>query len=261
MYNNQQNNYGRDFGAGLNYGRQQMPQAKMTQPLTKEEMQELRKKSSGFSLAIPEIEFVRAKCTHKENGGFTLVDNNDGTVTCTICQETFRLVDYSVEDAVEVTQAFIDLFQSTKTYFLNAPDAYITGIADILPIVKQLPEVYKLAQTNFNRSENGFNNFSNRGNMNGFNLLNNLLSPSNYAPQQQMYNQPVYGQQQMYGDPYQQQPINQQSNGFGYNAQAQSTVLGHQDSHTSVAGGNGQTYTKENSVPTKQPSTEKVFNK
>ena len=271
MYNN--NNYGRDFGSGLGYGRQQMPQAKMTQPLTAEQIQDLRKKTGGFTLDIPEMEFVRAKCTHKENGGFTLVDNRDGTVTCTICQETFRLLDVTPEEAMEITANFVDLFQSIKTYFLDIPDVYISAIADVLPIVKQMPELYKLAQNNFSRNENGFNNLSNRGNMNGFNLLNNLLSPGGYAPQGGYQQQPQYNggyapqggygyQQPQYNGGYapqggyQQQP---QSNGFGYNAQ--STVIGNGDNHTTVAGGNGQTYTKGNSVPVKQPTTEKVFNK
>ena len=253
MYNN--NNYGRDFGSGLGYGRQQMPQAKMTQPLTVEQIQDLRKKTGGFTLDIPEIEFVRAKCTHKENGGFTLVDNRDGTVTCTICQETFNLLDVTPEQAMEITANFVDLFQSIKTYFLDIPDVYISAIADVLPIVKQMPELYKLAQNNFSRNENGFNNLSNRGNMNGFNLLNNLLSPGGYAPQGG-YQQPQYNGGYAPQGGYQQQP---QSNGFGYNAQ--STVMGNGDNHTTVAGGNGQTYTKGNSVPVKQPTTEKVFNK
>ena len=258
MYNN--NNYGRDFGSGMGYGRQQMPQAKMTQPLTAEQIQTLRKKTGGFTLDIPEIEFIRAKCTHKENGAFTLLDNRDGTVTCTICQETFRLADFTPEEAIEITTNFIDLFQSTKTYFLDIPDVYISAIADILPIVKQLPELYKLAQSNFSRNENGFNNFSNRGNMNGFNLLNNLLSPGGYGPQggyqQPQYN---YAPQQNYYQPqnYAPQQQAQQSNGFGYNAQ--STVMGNGDNHTTVSGGNGQTYTKENSVPVKPVTTEKVF--
>ena len=277
MYNN--NNYGRDFGSGMGYGRQQMPQAKMTQPLTPEQIQELRKKTGGFTLDIPELEFVRAKCTHKENGGITLIDNKDGTVTCTICQETFRLLDVTPEQAVEITANFVDLFQSTKTYFLDIPDVYISAIADILPIVKQLPELYKLAQNNFSRNENGFNRFNNRGNMNSFNLLNNILSPGGYAPQPQGgygygggYGAPQqpqggYGYGGGYGAPQQPQGgygygAPQQTNGFGYNSQAgQQTVLGNADSHTTVAGGAGQPYTKENSVPVKQPTTEKVFNK
>lgn len=276
MYTNQmyqQQPYNPGFGGGVNYA-QQMPQAKMTQPLSKEEINELRRKTGGFSIQIPEIEFVRAKCTHKENGNITLLDNNDGTVTCSICQETFRIIDCNPEEAAQITESFVDLFQTIKTYFLDIPETYISAIADILPIVKQIPELYKLALNNFNRQENGFNGLNQRGQIGGFNLLNGLLSPGGYGqPQyQQPYAQPAYGQQQ-YQQPYTQPAYDQQqyqqpqqqyqqpvTNGFGYNAQQ--PIVGQQGGHDNqtVTGGSGVGYTKENAVPVKSAVTEKVFN-
>ena len=281
----QQPVYNQGFGAGVTY--QQMPQAKMTQPLSKEDINELRRKSSGFTLQIPEIEFKRAQCTHKENGQIVLMDNNDGTVTCSICQETFRVVDYSPEEAELVVQNFADLFQTIKTYYVNIPEVYITAIADILPIVKQMDELYKIALADFKRHEGGMANLGQRGQMGGFNLLNGILSPYQQQgqPMQPGYGQPVYQQpmqqpMQGYGQPVYQQPVYNQpvyqpqgqpiSNGLGYNAPVgsfpqannvqQPIVEQQQNNNQTVSGGTGTPYTKENSVPVKPVTTEKVFN-
>jgi hypothetical protein len=189
-----------------------LPQAKMTQGLSIEEIKELRRKGTGFSLDIPAIEFTRAKCTHKENGSFSLIDNHDGTHTCSICGENIKLADYDVETAKQVTQNFLDLFQSTKLYYLNIPESYIDNITQMIPVLKQMPELYRIALADFQRYENGnANGLTNRGGMFGANLLNTIVNPMSGAYGQPMGNQPMYGGQPQYTAPqgqYYPQPQN-----------------------------------------------------
>ena len=261
-------------------------QAKMTQVLTDEEIKELRRTGSGFTLNIPGVEFTRAKCTHKDHGQFATVDNGDGTHTCTICGERFRIVEYGPEEAQEVVDRFLDLFQSTKLFYVNMPESYIENITQMIPIIKQVPELYRIAYNDFNKYENGGTGLTQRGGMYGANLLNAVIQPNMVYPQQQMmypqqpqyypqqqmqYAQPQQGyydpQQMMYPQQAGQYPTPQGvSNGFGYAApqqvqpqQVQQQQPQQQQAQT-VQGGQGVSFTKENAAKTTDVNTTKIYN-
>ena len=274
-----------------------LPQAKMTQGLTVEDIKELRRKGGGFSLDIPPIEFKRARCTHKENGAFSLVNNNDGTHTCTICGKTLALEAFEFEVAKGITDNFLNLFELTKLYYLNMPESYIENITQMIPVIQQMPELYRIALADFQKYENAGNGLSQRGGMYGANLLNAIVSPGFAGGYQQPINQPNYGQPQMqYGQPqqqyypqqqggypvqgqvpysngdpalaYQQQyaqpgqyPAQGTSNGFGYQGSQQAPIVnqGQQQPNQGVQGGNGSSFSKEN-VTKGDPTSTKIYN-
>lgn len=176
---NNQMNQGYGYGMypnqpGTQYG--QFPTAKMTQPLTPEQIRELRSTGSGFSLKVDPIEILRSHCTHKDNGNIALMKNGDGSSTCTICGAKFNLVDKDIEEVQAVVQAVIDILQSVKTYYLDIPENYVKDYFNMIPYLEKLPQFFEVALHNFAKYENGaFLNQNN--NMFGFQMLNALTSP------------------------------------------------------------------------------------
>jgi ribosomal protein S27E len=184
----QQPFYGAPMQGGVQYG--QLPVAKMTQVLTPQEIKELRSTSSAFDMRVDDIQFVRAKCTHKDNGKIALLDNADGSVTCSICGETFQLIDWDQNQILEATKMFTNILQSIKTYYLDIPESYVDQYFKMLPLIEKVPKFYETAIMNFKKYEQG-NPLQQNSNMFGFNMLNALASP-------------MYSNQYMGGAPMQQ---------------------------------------------------------
>lgn len=223
-YNNNNQNYA-GYGiypnnmGGTQYG--QFPQAKMTQPLTPEQMRELRSTGSGFSLKVDPVEILRSHCTHKDNGNIALVKNADGSSTCTVCGATFNLLDKDIEEVAEITRAVLDVLQSIKTYYLDIPENYVKDYFNMIPYLEKLPKFYEVALHNFAKYENGAF-LNNNNNMYGFQMLSALTSPG-FG---QMGNGMMGGQMQQpqmapmggYGQPqYNPQPQMQPQMAPGYN--------------------------------------------
>ena len=215
---NNQMNYGMNqMMGGVQYNQQQ---AKMTQPLTKEEMAKLAN-TGNAKLVVDELDLIRAKCTHKNNGQLTLMQNNDGSHTCSICGATFNLVDADPAEVAMLTQRFIDVMQSIKTYYLDMPVSYANEFFVMIPLLQNTPELYKIALSKFSKYESG--SMVNQNNsMYGFNLFNNITSPG-YGmmgmPMQQPMMNPGMGMQQPMMNPgmMPQQPM--MNNGMvGYDA-------------------------------------------
>lgn len=198
---NNNNPYGGAFQPGMQYN--QMPHAKMTQVLTPEQIKSLKATGSQFNLHVEPIEFTRALCTHKENGKIALIENNDGSVTCSVCGSTFNLVDYTPEQVIEATTMFTNILQTIKTYYLDIPESYVNEYFRMVPLLEKVPKFYDTALQNFKKYEAN-TQLQQGNNMYGFNMLNALTSP--------MYNQ-MGGQPQGYYNPSQQQGFNPQFNG------------------------------------------------
>jgi len=182
MFNQQpfgQGNFGGYPQGGMQYA--QMPVAKMTQVLTPEQMKQLRTTSSQFSLQVDPIEITRSLCTHKDNGKIALIDNQDGSVTCTICGAKFKLVDWEVVQVQEVTNMFIDVLQSIKTYYLDIPESYVTEYFKMIPLLEKVPKFFELAYHNFKKYEQG-NQFQQNNGMYGFNMLSAIAGPGMMNP-------------------------------------------------------------------------------
>ena len=175
MFNQFNQNFGFYPQAGMQYN--QMPTAKMTQVLTPEQIKQLRTTSSQFSLQVDPIEITRSLCTHKDNGKIAVLDNGDGTVTCSVCGARFKLVDWETTQVQEATNMFLDILQSIKTYYLDIPESYVTEYFKMIPLLEKVPKFFELALHNFRKYEQG-NPYQQGRNMYGFNMLNAITGPS-----------------------------------------------------------------------------------
>lgn len=218
------NNYYNPQQGYYNQGMPQMyaplPSAKMTQVLSKEEMNELRQNSSAFNLMIEPIEFKRAVCTHKNNGQITLLDvDGAGRVQCEICQEEFTLVNLDQDQVREIVDSFLSVLQTIKTYYLDIPEDYVQRLFKMIPLVKKVPGLYQIALSNWQKynKDDGLMQGNNPYGFNALNMITGGMFGGNMMgmgyPQQQYPQQPQYVQQPQYGQPQFQQPQ--------YNAQPQ----------------------------------------
>jgi uncharacterized protein YbaR (Trm112 family) len=60
----------------------------------KNDIKKLKNEQPVFGKKLTKDEYIRAVCVHKDkDGNFTLVDNHDGTVTCSICKQTYPIIE------------------------------------------------------------------------------------------------------------------------------------------------------------------------
>ena len=189
---------------GYTYGMAR-PQARNTQPLTPEQIAKLRQDSNAFDMKIPAEDLWRAACTHKEkNGNGTLVLNNDGTYTCTICHETFNMCDKSRAEVESAVNVLLDMLQTSKAVYLDASEELVRQYYQMIPLLKKFPDLWDRALKNFSMYEGamtgvnpmstGYSAFA------AYNTLTNnpyggygYMAPTPMAPQQPMgyYQQPT----------------------------------------------------------------------
>ena len=242
MYNNMQQNYG-GFVPNTNMmgnGFQQQPQQtqwspyqnqayaprpvrKMTQPVTPELAKLIQQTGDELDIRISNTDKIKNWCTHKEPGiGRTcLIDNPDGTVTCRVCGETFKLSDNILADAEAARDLGTNAIQTIKTIYVDIPEDFLKSYSQVLSMLDMLPKIAKKAEKNFGLYEN-YNGGVFTGPMNGFNSFqaaNNLLSGFNPLGGQP-WGQPQYG----YGYGYPQQPAQPQ---YGYYQQQPNTMGGY----------------------------------
>ena len=162
---------------------QPQPQARMTQPLTVEQIKLLRNQTPAFTLDVSEEDMLRSRCTHKTlDGKFAIIHNNDaeGTVTCSICGAQFSLMEVPKESADAAVRLIVDLLQSIKTYYVDMPDSVAIQFFQMIPFIEKVPKLYEIALNNFNKyNETGMGNQS--PNMYGFNMLGAITSPMAYG--------------------------------------------------------------------------------
>lgn len=212
------NNYGVPNQPGMTYGYNYgyaRPQAKYTQPLTQDQITKLRQNPSTFDLKVEQEDIWRAVCTHKEkNGQTTLVKNSDGSWTCTICGETFNLCESSKEEVEAAVKVLIDMLQTSKTVYLDAPDNLIAQYYQVIPLLKKFPELWKRAMDNFAMYDNNGNNLNQMGpGYSGFNAMYNLLTNPYAGYAQNGYGAPMPGYPQA---PMYQQPVDPNANPMAY---------------------------------------------
>lgn len=225
-YANNGGYYGQPMAPGQAFG-VPVPKAANTQPLTEEQAKLLRQKENSFDLKIDQIDLLRAICTHKDptTGQSTLIDNHDGTYTCTICGARFPFFDGSKEDVEKAVEVILQVMQTDKALWLDAPKAMTENFYQMIPLLMKLPAVHEMSVKNFAKYENNMNNpMSPMGyGYSGFNALQNLMFnpyPAYAAPMQpQMNNQFAAPMQQpmapQYGAPMMQPMANPYMNGWG----------------------------------------------
>lgn len=199
--NNFNNNWGYNNGYNMNgymYNRPKMPSP--TNPLSKEDMALLMQKAPQFSLAISQVDALKAICTHRDKEGDKLIRNNDGTVTCTICGTTFRPVNTDADSVKKVFQQAVDCLETIKIMYMDIPDDVTRAYFQMTPFLQKGPQLYEIALDHYNRYSGGSNvvagNFNNG--MNAFNMWSMMMNPGAAMgmgmPQQMPYGQPGMAQ-------------------------------------------------------------------
>lgn len=228
--------YGMYPGAQYGIGFQQRPTPKYTQPLTPEQINRLRTQGNPFKIEVSEDDLLRSACTHRENGTSTLVyqgtdEKGNEVVQCAICGEKFSMVEYDEKELQDAVDTIINLLQTSKTMYLDAPANLISQFYQIIPLLKKFPQLYQIAMNNFNKYEMtlGMNPGMNVAGGNGFQIMNGMLA-NPYMAMGQTYGQPFgqpMGQPQVMQQPMQQPMMQPQMNPWGYQQQPmQGSMMG-----------------------------------
>ena len=158
MFNNLTNNgYGMPVGAAPIPGTPvAVKPIKFTNPLSKEEVQELQKsKVPAFSLDLTPDEQLKAKCPHrlvKDDGTVqSWITSPDGGVTarCAGCGATFKLQQISPEELANAIETVKATIQQAKTYGMQMPEEFFADYAMMIPLLDKLPKLYTMANLNF----------------------------------------------------------------------------------------------------------------
>ena len=155
-----QNMYGYPYGyqqPGYNYNYTGIQGQKYNNFLSDEEIKALRQKGPEFSLGLTQDEIIRSGCNHREVGGMkdTLTqDPLTGKYVCTICGEKFNPITDDTEDSVkEITERMVDYLNTIKMMYYDLPASPAREYFQIIPLIKKLPQIYKLAVESFNKHD------------------------------------------------------------------------------------------------------------
>ena len=190
---------------GSNYGFAR-PIPKMTQPLTKEQMNELRQKVEKFNTKLTMTDILRSKCTHRKDGDTALVPMGDGKYQCSICGAVIELKDYTAEQVNGTVTEMINILNLIKVFFYDIPEDVVSEYFQFIPYLERAPQLYSLAFDNYSRYNVDNTNVNNVYAGNDYaiwNSFNAVRNPYGVAGQP-MYGQPVAPQMypgQMYQSP------------------------------------------------------------
>lgn len=195
------------------------PQARNTQPLTKEQIEKLKQNSNAFSLKIDQEDIWRGICTHKEkNGHSALVRDEDGSERCLICGAKFNMYDASKKEVEDITKKVVDVLQTVKTLYVDASEELVSHYFQLLPLIEKIPQIWELAVNNFSKYESmpdQVNQFGPR--LSGFDMMNRILTPYGGMPQQPYGYAPQYNPApQQYDYNMQPQPQTAPQYNYGY---------------------------------------------
>lgn len=212
------NNYGY-YGMPYGYAQQPVAQPKMTQPLTKEEMEILARQGKQNELQIDEIEFLTALCCHRKDNKSVLQQTADGKVYCPICKQTFNMMDDVTEsDVRQLTDTVLDIMQTTKAMYVDMGEQVARQFFQYMPLVKRIPALYRLASEDLARYD-GIGQMQPANGASGYALLNGMTGAGfgGYGYPQYGYQQPMMQQPYGYAPQAPQQPMQQP---YGYAPQA-----------------------------------------
>ena len=199
--NNFNNNIYGNPGYGANYGygyvKPKLPDP--TNPLSKEDMALLKQKAPQFSLAVSQVEALKAICTHRDQNGETLIQNTDGTVTCSICGTTFTPVSADPETIAQVFKSVVDVLETIKIMYMDIPNDVTKSYFQMIPYLEKGPQLYKIANDHYSRYSNSSVMSRDYGQGNAFALYSAMMNPGMAMgmgmPQQMPYGQPGMAQQ------------------------------------------------------------------
>lgn len=190
---NTQNTWGYPNYMNYGYNRPKMPNP--TNPLSAEEMALLKQKAPQFSLAVSQVDALKAICTHRDAEGEKLMQNNDGTVTCAICGKTFRPVTADPETVKDIFESAVNCLETIKIMYMDIPDDVTKAYFQMTPYLEKGPQLYKIANDHYQRYNTSSvmtGNFNNGGNV--FAMYSALMNPAAMMgqgmPQQMPFAQP-----------------------------------------------------------------------
>lgn len=231
MYNNGYGTFNQPTGgyySGMVY--QDAPKLSMTQGLTKEQLDSLRKSPGGFALNISNEDILRSYCTHRLDNKFMVKEDEEGNFICSLCGAKFKPFNGTGEEARQITEHFLDFMETTKMQALKLPPKTIQDVFQIMPVIKHLPELYEYSRNDYKQALGMNDGYYYGQENNAFAMYQNMINPMAgngyydpammnmgqpmYGAQPNMYpaQQPMYGgQPQQYAQPmYNQQPMMQQ---------------------------------------------------
>lgn len=191
--NNFNNYWGNPNQLNFGYAKPNLPNP--TNPLSQEEMAMLRQKAPQFSLAVSQVDSLKAICTHRDKNGETLITNNDGTVTCSICGTTFTPVNADQDTITQIFKSVVDTLETMKIMYLDIPNDVTKAYFQMIPYLEKGPQLFKIANDHYSRYNTNSvmsNNFNNAGN--AFAMYGALMNPGMAMgmgmPQQMPFGQP-----------------------------------------------------------------------
>ena len=194
-----------------NYNQQPQQRAQMTE-LEKEDYNILQNGlRNDLVLDLTEYEMARGSCPHRRGGDFKLTPTADGLSKCSICNETFNLVEVTEDEVKLKVLELIDILQSIKTLNVEMPINVLKEFMPIIEYLKKVPRLYTAATSTFQKYDVSLHN-QGQGNAYGFNVLGNIMGGGYGMPMgQQPMNNPYQGQPmgQPMNNPYQGQPMGQ----------------------------------------------------
>lgn len=161
--------------------------ARQVQPLTEDQIKELRNGLNKINFNVTARDNLITKCTHKEKDGrsaITTTDVNGDTIChCNICGQSWKTFIGTEKDIEDAVQTVISIFQSIKLAYADAPEDLIVNFSLIMPILQQLPKLYTLTQENLNKYDSNYNTnpgfgYTMPGYANNFNTLAMLMNPA-----------------------------------------------------------------------------------
>lgn len=216
------------YPTGGYYGGGMYQQAKplnMTQGLSPEQLKSLRK-TNGFSLDISEDELWRSFCTHRSDNKFSVTQDEEGNMICTLCGTKFKPFEGSVQEARDAVETVVNIMETAKMQSLTLPPKTIQDFFQIEPVLKRLPDLYSQSMNDYKRALGMNDTYVYGQENNAFMMYQNIVNPMAgngfYDPAMMNMQQPVYGaapmmqQQPMYGYPQQQMYAQNPMMGQGY---------------------------------------------
>lgn len=182
------NNFNNPMFGGYPYGgyvaTQPVKPAAMTNPITEEEYNSIKKHDTGLNLVVTKEEDIQARCPHRsaKTNQFTVIQDEEGNFICTKCNGHVIPFEGGYIDAKEVTDKFVSLLETTKMAATTMSPQAINTLFQIIPYVKRIPEIYKKVRSENNNMLNMNNPYAYQQDSSAWAMYGSLVGPMGGAP-------------------------------------------------------------------------------
>lgn len=180
------------FGGGNGVVPNNVQQPHVSNWLSKEKMDLLKKGIERFSLSVSDEDIARGQCNHYNmNGQCTLIPETDGSgrYCCQICGTSFSMEELTEQEVMNATEKILDVLNQIKVMYMSLDSNAACDYFQIIPFIEKIPKLYSIAAKDFKRYEDT-NAFIPTQSQNPFNLFGMLTNPGMMAG---YYQQPQYG--------------------------------------------------------------------